>query len=203
MVSALPAASGTVALLRELLEPSVLRSAKKHAQLLQAMPKDVDASHLQSVLEAELSAIAERAHARLHRRVDKNTVAAIAVVTLLVSFLSWGLWSWNAAVLPLIGWSLTRVLAVLLAWCGAVLVLVGGGSTLFTTVPSDGDSTGVSVPTGPCESSEFEPAAGSVDVGTSATATPPAGPMRRTGSRRRQHATKSQHSGSAGNLPES
>lgn len=95
------------------------------------MPEDANTSALRVVLDAELAEIARREDARLHRKVDSLSVAAIVAVAVVAGGLVWGLWAvpdvWESPTWVL--W-LVRGAAVFIA-IFAALVMAAGAGTLF------------------------------------------------------------------------
>ncbi len=112
--------------------------ARRHAELIAALPEGTDDRQLKELLAAENQRIAEQGHARLNRRVDWSAVAAFVVVLAVTTGVSLGLWQLpQADVIP--GWAawISRPAAVAVALFGGLLMLAGSLSMFTQTDQKD------------------------------------------------------------------
>lgn len=125
-LAAVPAVGVMIRTLRSALGGDIERRARRHAQLLDAMPESADTAALRETLDAELAEVARRADARLHRKLDGATLAGLLFVAIVAGGGVWLLWS-----VPVnLGWPawtlwLSRAGSVFLALFAAGLIAAG------------------------------------------------------------------------------
>ena len=119
-----------------------LKRALHLSELLKALPSDLEGSgkeELREVLDAELSALAQRHSHLARRKINGATVAAMIFVVTVGTGGTWGLvalsaqpWLAPLLVIPV------QIAAVLVAGFAALLMLVGGIPQLWVTDEKDG-----------------------------------------------------------------
>lgn len=79
-VALLPVLGGLLRTITTLFGHGLETRARRHAELIAALPEHPDDRPLRELLAAESQRIAEQGHARLNRRVSWSTVAALVMV---------------------------------------------------------------------------------------------------------------------------